>query len=44
MLTLMQLADLFQISVEALLEDPDALPAETTPFQHAMGQVSEKAL
>ena len=43
-LTLMQLADLFQIGVEVLLEDPDALPAETTPFQHAMGQVSEKAL
>lgn len=43
-LTLMQLAEQFEISVGDLLEDPDALPAETTRFQQAMGQVSEKAL
>ena len=43
-LTLMQLAEQFEISVGDLLEDPDALPEETTPFQHAMGLVSEKAL
>ena len=43
-LTLMQLAEQFEVSVEDLLEDPNALPEETTPFQHAMGQVSEKAL
>ena len=43
-LTLMQLSEQFEISIDALLEDPNALPAETTPFQQAMGQVSEKAL
>ena len=43
-LTLMQLAEQFEIKVDSLLEDPDALPEETTPFQQAMGQVSEKAL
>ena len=43
-LTLMQLAEQFDIKVENLLEDPNALPEETTRFQQAMGQVSEKAL
>ena len=43
-LTLMQLAEQFEITVAELLEDPNALPEETTPFQQAMGQVSEKAL
>ena len=43
-LTLMQLAEQFEIRVGDLLEDPNALPEETTPFQQAMGQVSEKAL
>ena len=43
-LTLMQLAEQFEIRVGDLLEDPDALPEETSPFQQAMGQVSEKAL
>lgn len=43
-LTLMQLAEQFEITVADLLEDPNALPEETTRFQHAMGQVSEKAL
>lgn len=41
---LMQLAEQFGITVNDLLEDPDALPEETTRFQHAMEQVSEKAL
>ena len=40
----MQLAEQFEIRVGDLLEDPNALPEETTPFQQAMGQVSEKAL
>ena len=43
-LTLMQLSEQFDISVNVLTEDPNALPEETTRFQHAMGQVSEKAL
>ena len=43
-LTLMQLAEQFEIRVGDLLDDPNALPEETTPFQQAMGQVSEKAL
>ena len=43
-LTLMQLAEQFEIRVGDLLEAPNALPEETTPFQQAMGQVSEKAL
>ena len=43
-LTLMQLAEQFEITVTDLLEDPNALPDETTRFQQAMEQVSEKAL
>ena len=43
-LILMQLAEQFEIGVSDLLEDPNALPEETTRFQHAMEQVSEKAL
>jgi len=43
-ITLMQLAEQFDITVNDLLADPDALPEETTRFQHAMQQVSEKAL
>ena len=43
-LTLMQLAEQFEITVANLLEDPNALPEQTTPFQQAMGHVSEKAL
>lgn len=44
-LTLVQLAELFDISVNALLEDPDQLP-EGNPgkLEKAMTQVSEKAL
>lgn len=43
-LTLVQLAEQFGVTVNDLLEDPNALPEETTKFQQAMGQVSEKAL
>ena len=43
-LTLMQLADLFGISVGALLEDPNALPGNPGKLEKAMTQVSEKAL
>ena len=43
-LILMQLAEQFEISVSDLLEDPNKLPEEATRFQHAMEQVSEKAL
>lgn len=43
-LTLMMLAEQLEITVAQLMEDPNALPEETTRFQQAMGQVSEKAL
>ena len=43
-LTLMQLAELFGITVEDLLADPNALPGNPTPLEQAMTQVSEKAL
>ena len=43
-LTLMQLAELFDISLEDLLRDPNALPGNPTPLEQAMTQVSEKAL
>lgn len=43
-LTLVQLAEQFGVTVNDLLVDPNALPEETTKFQQAMGQVSEKAL
>ena len=43
-LILMQLAEQFDISVGDLLADPNQLPEEATRFQHAMEQVSEKAL
>lgn len=43
-LILIQLAEQFEINVGELLEDPNALPEETNRFQHAMEQVSEKAL
>lgn len=44
MLTLVQLADLFQITVNDLLEDPNALPENPKALEKAMTQVSEKAL
>ena len=43
-LTLMQLAELFDITVSDLLADPNALPGNPTPLEQAMTQVSEKAL
>ena len=44
-LTLVQLAELFDISVNTLLEDPDQLPAGNPgKLEKAMTQVSEKAL
>ena len=38
------LAELFGVTVNDLLTDPDALPEETTPMQMAMERVAEKAL
>ena len=43
-LTLMQIAALFQVTVDALLGDVEALPENPTTLERAMTQVSEKAL
>ena len=43
-LTLVQLAEQFGITVNDLLTDPDALPEETGAVQQAMGKVVEKTL
>ena len=43
-LTLMQLAELFEITVNDLLEDPNELPGNPGKLEKAMTQVSEKAL
>ena len=44
-ITLVQLAEQFEISVEDLLSDPNALPAGTPgSLEKAMSQVSERAL
>ena len=43
-LTLMQLAEQFEISVNELLEDPNQLPGNPGKLEKAMSQVSEKAL
>lgn len=45
-ITLVQLAEQFEITVSALLEDPNALPQDSDPgsLEKAMTQVSEKAL
>ncbi len=43
-LTLAQLAEQFDITVNDLLADPNALPAETGAVQQAMGKVVEKTL
>ena len=43
-LTLMQLAEQFGITVNDLLEDPNALPGNPGRLERAMTQVSEKAL
>ena len=43
-LTLMQIAARFQVTVDALLGDVNALPDNPTTLERAMTQVSEKAL
>ena len=43
-LTLVQLSELFEVSVDDLLSDPNALPGNTGSLEKAMSQVSEKAL
>ena len=43
-LTLVQLADLFDITVNDLLEDPDALPEQTGAVERVMGMAVEKTL
>ena len=43
-ITMVQLADQFGITVNELLVDPDALPEETGAVQQAMEQVVEKTL
>ena len=43
-LTLMVLAELFGVTVNDLLADPDALPGNPGTLEKAMTQVSEKAL
>ncbi|HIS58978.1 MAG TPA: helix-turn-helix transcriptional regulator [Candidatus Faecousia faecipullorum] len=43
-LTLAQMAELFGVTVNDLLTDPDALPGNPTVLEKAMTQVSEKAL
>ena len=43
-LTLMQLAELFEIEVGELLADPNELPGDPGKLEKAMTQVSEKAL
>ena len=42
--TLVLLAEQFDVTVNDLLADPNALPEETGAIQQAMGQVVEKAL
>lgn len=43
-ITLMQLANLFDITVNDLIVDPEQLPGNPTTLEKAMTQVSEKAL
>ena len=43
-MTLMQLAELFEISVDALLADPNALPENPTMVGRAVGKAVEKTL
>ena len=43
-LTLAQLAEQFEVTVNDLLSDPDALPGNPTNLEAAMTKVSEKAL
>ena len=43
-MTLVQLAEQFETSVNDLITDPNALPADTSGVQQAMGKVVEKTL
>ncbi len=43
-LTLVQLAELFEVSVNDLLVDPDALPANTSAVERVMDKAVQKAL
>ncbi len=43
-ITLAQLAEQFDITVNELIQDPDALPENTGAVQQAMGKVVEKTL
>ena len=43
-ITLAQLAELFGITVNELVQDPDALPEHTGAVQHAMEKVVERTL
>ena len=43
-MTLVAIARQFGVTVDELVQDPDALPEETGPVQHAMGQVVERTL
>ena len=43
-LTLVQLSELFEVSVSDLLSDPNALPGNPGSLEKVMSQVSEKAL
>lgn len=43
-LTLMQLAELFDVDVNSLLEDPNSVPENNNALNRVMTQVSERAL
>ena len=43
-ITMVQLAEQFDITVNDLLEDPDALPGNPNNLEHAMSRVTEKTL
>ena len=43
-ITLAQLAEQFSVTVNELVQDPDALPEDTGAVQQAMGRVVEKTL
>ena len=42
--TLAQLAQLFEVTVDTLIQDPDALPEDAGTVQQVMGRVVEKTL
>ena len=43
-LTLVALAEVLEVTVDDLLQDPNALPEQTGSVQQAMGQIVEKTL